>query len=60
MNKNLIANEISSISDLTEKILNDFKDLRDENLPNKMIEDIGEKILNETTLKINNKFYEIN
>ena len=60
LNKNLIANEISSISDLTEKILNDFKDLRDENLPNKMIEDIGEKILNETTLKINNKFYEIN
>lgn len=60
LNKNLIANEISSISDLTEKILIDFKDLRDENLPNKMIEDIGEKILNETTLKINNKFYEIN
>ena len=60
MNKNLIANEISSISDLTEKILIDFKDLRDENLPNKMIEDIGEKILNEKNLKINNKFYEIN
>ena len=60
LNKNFIANEISSISDLTEKILIDFRDLRDENLPNKMIEDIGEKILNETTLKINNKFYEIN
>ncbi len=60
LNKNLIAHEISSISDLTEKILMDFGKLKENNLPNKVIEEMGEKILDATTAKISKNLNEIN